>query len=100
MRVRHGDFDRPETLDNAFESAERLLIISTRAPGNERRFAQARNAIEAGTMAASVAQLPSEMGRIAVESAVRIIRGETIPAEQLVPIELVRKTGATGAAAK
>jgi NAD(P)H dehydrogenase (quinone) len=47
LRVRHGDFDRPETLDNAFEGAERLLIISTRAPGNERRFAQARNAIEA-----------------------------------------------------
>jgi ribose transport system substrate-binding protein len=53
----------------------------------------ARKAIEAGTMAASVAQLPAEMGRIAVESAVRILRGEAIPGEQLVPIELVRRAG-------
>lgn len=51
----------------------------------------ARAAIEAGTMAASVAQLPGEMGRLAVVSAGKILRGETIPAEQLVRIELVRK---------
>ena len=51
----------------------------------------ARKAIEAGTMAASVAQLPSEMGRIAVESAAKILKGEAVPAEQLVRIELVRK---------
>ncbi|MEO8359497.1 MAG: sugar ABC transporter substrate-binding protein [Vicinamibacteria bacterium] len=51
----------------------------------------ARKAIEAGTMAASVAQLPSEMGRIAVESAAKLIKGEQIPAEQLVRIELVKK---------
>jgi ribose transport system substrate-binding protein len=55
----------------------------------------ARTAIEAGTMAASVAQLPADMGRIAVESAVRILRGQTLPAEQLVPIELVKKAGAS-----
>ncbi len=54
----------------------------------------ARAAIEAGTMAGSVAQLPSEMGRIAVESASRIMKGEAIPAEQLVRIELVRKAAA------
>jgi len=35
------------------------------------------------------------MGRIGVESAARILRGEAIPAEQLVPIELVRKTGSS-----
>ena len=52
----------------------------------------ARTAIEAGTMAASVAQLPAEMGRIAVESASKILKGETVPAEQLVRIELVRKS--------
>ena len=26
--VRHGDFDKPETLDEAFKGVERLLIIS------------------------------------------------------------------------
>jgi ribose transport system substrate-binding protein len=53
----------------------------------------AKQAIEAGTMAASVAQLPAEMGRLAVESAAKVVKGEAIPAEQLVRIELVRKAG-------
>jgi ABC-type sugar transport system substrate-binding protein len=43
-------------------------------------------------MAASVAQLPSEMGRIAVETASKIMRSEAVPAEQLVRIELVKKS--------
>jgi ribose transport system substrate-binding protein len=51
----------------------------------------ARQAIQAGTMAASVAQFPSEMGRRAVESAAKVLAGETLPADQRVRIELVRK---------
>ena len=51
----------------------------------------AKKAIAAGTMEASVAQFPSEMGRIAVESAVKVIRGETVPAEIKVKLELVTK---------
>ena len=43
-------------------------------------------------MAASVAQSPYDMGRIAVESADKLIRGETVPADQKVPIVLVTKT--------
>ena len=54
----------------------------------------ARAAIEAGTMEASVAQSPRDMGRIAVESAVAVIRGGTPPAEQRVPIKLVTKANA------
>jgi ribose transport system substrate-binding protein len=42
----------------------------------------ARKAIAAGTMAASVAQSPRDMGRIAVESAAKLLRGEAIPADQ------------------
>jgi ribose transport system substrate-binding protein len=54
----------------------------------------ARRAIEAGTMAATVAQFPDEMGRVAVESAVKAVKGESVPAESGVRIELVtRKTG-------
>jgi ribose transport system substrate-binding protein len=55
----------------------------------------AREAIEAGRMEASVAQSPREMGRLAVQSAARLLRGESIPADQKVPIALVTK-GATG----
>jgi uncharacterized protein YbjT (DUF2867 family) len=47
VRVRQGDFDKPETLYHAFEGAERLLIISTRTPDNQARFLQQRNAINA-----------------------------------------------------
>ena len=51
----------------------------------------ARKAIDAGRMEASVAQSPRDMGRIAVESAARLLRGETVPADQKVPIALVTK---------
>ena len=53
----------------------------------------ARKAIEAGTMAASVAQSPADMGRLAVESAAKLMKGETVSPEQTVPIALVRKAG-------
>jgi ribose transport system substrate-binding protein len=51
----------------------------------------ARKAISAGSMEASVAQSPRDMGRIAVESAAKLLRGETIPADQKVPLALVTK---------
>jgi ribose transport system substrate-binding protein len=56
----------------------------------------ARKMIEAGRMNASVAQSPRDMGRIAVESAARVLRGDAVPAEQKVPIALVTKSGTTG----
>jgi ribose transport system substrate-binding protein len=54
----------------------------------------ARKAIDAGRMEASVAQSPRDMGRIAVESAAKLLRGETVPADQKVPIALVTKSAA------
>ena len=51
----------------------------------------ARKAIEAGTMIASVAQFPGDMGRIAVESAMKLIKGEAVEQNQQVRIELVKK---------
>ena len=56
----------------------------------------ARKMIEAGRMNASVAQSPRDMGRIAVESAARLLRGDAVPVEQKVPIALVTKSGTTG----
>src|SRR5919107_1929205 len=40
----------------------------------------ARKAIEAGRMDASVAQSPRDMGRLAVGSGAKLLRGETVPA--------------------
>jgi ribose transport system substrate-binding protein len=51
----------------------------------------ARKAIGEGTMVASVAQFPDEMGRVAVENAVKALRGQAVPADVKVRIELVTK---------
>ncbi len=53
----------------------------------------AREAIEAGRMEASMAQSPRDMGRLAVEGAARLLRSEAVPREQMVPIGLVTKGG-------
>src|SRR4051794_26814874 len=51
----------------------------------------AKKAIAAGAMEASVAQFPSEMGRAAVESAVKVIHGEKVPDDIKVKLDLVTK---------
>jgi ribose transport system substrate-binding protein len=51
----------------------------------------ARRAIEEGTMVASVAQFPDEMGRAAVEDAVKALRGEPVAPEVKVRLEVVTK---------
>jgi ribose transport system substrate-binding protein len=49
----------------------------------------ALTAIEAGEMDATIAQQPSEMGRIAVETAVDVAGGADVEAEQPVEVQLV-----------
>jgi ribose transport system substrate-binding protein len=51
----------------------------------------AKTAIAAGTMDASVAQFPYEMGKTAIESAVKILNGERPPAEVTVKLEMITK---------
>ena len=51
----------------------------------------AKKAIAAGTMEASVAQFPYEMGRVAVESAVKVVHGEALPADINVKLALVTR---------
>jgi len=50
----------------------------------------AQAAIREGRMAATIAQNPRDMGRLAVLSAARLLAGETLPPEQPVAISLVR----------
>ena len=54
----------------------------------------ARTAIQAGAMLASVAQFPADMGRLAIENAVKVIQGETLPAYIPTKIELIEKEDA------
>jgi ABC-type sugar transport system substrate-binding protein len=51
----------------------------------------ARQAIRDGKLDASIAQSPYQMGRQAVESAWRILKKESVPAEQPVKIALVTR---------
>ena len=51
----------------------------------------ARAAIASGAMDASIAQFPSEMGRLAVETAVKLIGGEAVPTDQRTKIGLVTR---------
>jgi ribose transport system substrate-binding protein len=55
----------------------------------------ARRALVAGTMEATVAQYPDEMGRVAIETAVKILKGETVPTDIVVRIGLVTKENAS-----
>jgi ribose transport system substrate-binding protein len=54
----------------------------------------ARRAITEGKMAATVAQYPDEMGRAAVEAAVKAMKGEAVPADIGVRIGLITRENA------
>jgi ribose transport system substrate-binding protein len=51
----------------------------------------AKKAIQAGTMEATVAQFPYEMGKAAIESAVKVMAGESLPKDVMVRLEMVTR---------
>jgi ribose transport system substrate-binding protein len=55
---------------------------------------EARDAITKGTMDASVAQSPAQMGALAVENAWKLLKGEQVQPEFVVPIKLITKENA------
>jgi ribose transport system substrate-binding protein len=55
---------------------------------------EAREAVRKGTMEATIAQSPMEMGAIAVESASRLLRGERVTQDVSVKIRLITKENA------
>lgn len=58
---------------------------------------EARREIAAGTMEASVAQNPELMGRLAVQSAVKLLRVQTAPDYSPVAIDLITQRSLAGA---
>lgn len=54
-------------------------------------LAEARDAIRQGSMVATVAQSPARMGAMAVENALRLLKGEQVQPEFVVPIKLITK---------
>jgi len=55
---------------------------------------EARDAIVKGSMDASVAQSPAQMGALAVENALKLLKGEQVNPEFVVPIKLITKENA------
>jgi ribose transport system substrate-binding protein len=55
---------------------------------------EARKAVLSGTMDATVAQSPAEMGALAVENAYHLIKGEPVKDELVVAIKLITKENA------
>ena len=55
-------------------------------------FSEAREAVNKGTMNATVAQSPYEMGRTAVENAWKVLKGEKIQEDVSLGVELVSKS--------
>ncbi|WP_053710521.1 substrate-binding domain-containing protein [Streptomyces sp. NRRL B-3648] len=53
-------------------------------------------AVEGGTLYASVAQQPSQLGRIAVDNALKAIRGEKVEPTVKVPVKVVTKDDVAG----
>ncbi len=54
-------------------------------------LSEARDAIRQGSMVATVAQSPERMGALAVENAVKLLKGEQVQPEFVVPIKLIAK---------
>lgn len=69
----------------AADKSDQIMVVGFDA------VEEARLAISAGSMLASVAQLPSEIGRIGVETAVLILEGKDVPEEIPVQIELITR---------
>lgn len=61
-------------------------------------FSEARDAVQKGLMAGTVAQFPAEMGRTGIESAARLLKGEKIDEEITVKIQLITKENLNAAA--
>ncbi len=57
-------------------------------------LSEARDAIGRGSMVATVAQAPDRMGAMAVENAVKLLKGEQVNAEFVIPVKLVTKENA------
>ena len=63
-------------------------------------IAEALSAVETGTLAATVAQLPAQVGRLGVKTAMQIIGGHAVELEVSVPVQLITKDNVAAFRAK
>jgi ribose transport system substrate-binding protein len=96
MLQAHGDIDTVFAANDLMALGAIEAIAAAGRTGKIRvvgfdALDDAKKAIEAGTMEASVAQFPYEMGKAAVESAVKVLAGEKLPSDIMVKLEMVTK---------
>ncbi|MCA1585219.1 MAG: sugar ABC transporter substrate-binding protein [Acidobacteria bacterium] len=100
MLQAHSDIDTVFACSDLMALGAIEAIAAARRTGTIRVIGfdaldDARKAIAVGTMEASVAQFPYEMGKVAVESAVKVLSGERLPPDIKVKLELVTKDNVT-----
>ncbi|MWA14303.1 substrate-binding domain-containing protein [Streptomyces sp. BA2] len=109
-----ADFDRTKGLDvmtnliqsnpgidGVFAENDEMALGAVKALGNKAGKSvsvvgfdgtpDGLKAVEAGTLYASVAQQPKELGRIAVQNAVKAVRGKEVETMVKVPVKVVTK---------
>ncbi|MFI6088714.1 substrate-binding domain-containing protein [Streptomyces sp. NPDC051218] len=112
-----ADFDRTKGLDvmtnlmqsnpginGVFAENDEMALGAAKALGNKAGKSvsvvgfdgtpDGLKAVEAGTLYASVAQQPKELGRIAVQNAVKAMRGKKVEETVKVPVKVVTKKNA------
>jgi len=65
------------------KTSKKILIVGFDAT------ADGLAAVKRGEMAATVQQQPKEMGRIAIDLAMQLMQGKTVPADTMVPVKLI-----------
>jgi ribose transport system substrate-binding protein len=95
----HPDLDTVFACNDMMALGAIEAIAAARQTGKVRvlgfdAVSDARRALVDGTMDATVAQYPDEMGRVAVETAVKVLKGEQVRPDVTVRIGLVTKENA------
>lgn len=80
----HNDEMALGAVEAAASAGKKIVIVGFDATDD------AVAAVKAGKMAATVAQQPSEMGKVAVQTAMKITKGETVPASLPVVVSLIK----------
>jgi ABC-type sugar transport system substrate-binding protein len=73
------------------EALESVKYMGSRVLIGFDAIREAVRAVEQGKLTATIAQRPERMGRLAVQSAARLLRGEQIPPEIPVELKLIEK---------
>jgi ribose transport system substrate-binding protein len=102
LQVMENVLQAQKKIDAVFAQNDEMALGAIQAIGAAKRdkemfvvgfdaIADALTAIKAGKMAATIAQQPKEMGRLAIETAVKILNKQSVPKFTPVPLKLITK---------